>query len=121
MRQVELNAPKELDLYLILDNRSTHKTEDVTKWFAKHPRTKLHLTPTSALWLNAVKNWFSKLERQALYRGVFCSVNDLKDAIHRFLKTHNEKLVNPFIWTKKASTILDSVQRAKDALIETIY
>ena len=91
------------------------------KWFSKHSRIKLHFTPTSASWLNAVENWFSKLERQALYRGVFCSVNDLRDAIHRFIKTHNEKLAKPFIWTKAASTILDSVQRAKDSLIKTMY
>lgn len=121
MRQVERNTPKELDLHLILDNSSTHKTEDVMKWFGEHPRIKLHYTPTSASWLNAVENWFSKLERQALYRGVFCSVKDLSDAIHRFIKTYNEKHAKPFIWRKKASAILDSVERAEDALFDSMY
>lgn len=120
LRQVERNTPKDKELHLILDNSATHKTEEVRKWFAKHPRIKLHFTPTSASWLNAVESWFSQLERRALYRGVFCSVNELRDAIHRYIKTHNEKLAKPFKWTKNASTILDSVQRAEDALFDTI-
>lgn len=121
MRQVERNTPKEQDLHLILDNSATHKTEAVMNWFAKHSRIKLHFTPTSASWLNAVESWFSQLERRALYRGVFSSVNELRDEIHRFIKNHNEKLAKPFIWTKNASTILDSVQRAEDALFDTLY
>lgn len=119
LRQVERNSPKELDLHLILDNSSTHKTKQVKDWLESHPRIKVHFTPTSASWLNAVEGWFSQLERRALYRGVFCSVNDLRDAIHQFIKTYNEKLAKPFIWNKKASAILDSVQRAKNSIIAT--
>ena len=120
LRQVERNIPKELDLHLILDNSSTHKTNSVKDWLEKHPRVKVHFTPTSASWLNAVEGWFSQLERRALYRGVFCSVNELRDAIHHFIKTYNANLAKPFIWNKKASVIFDSVQRAKNSLITTI-
>ena len=120
LRQVERNTPKDKELHLILDNSATHKTEEVRKWFASHQRIKLHFTPTSASWLNAVESWFSQLERRALYRGVFCSVNELRDAIHRYIKTHNENHAKPFKWTKKASTILDSVQRAEEAFFNTI-
>jgi transposase len=120
LRQVERNTPKDKELHMILDNSATHKTEEVRTWFAKHPRIKLHFTPTSASWLNAVESWFSPLERRALYRGVFCSVNELRDAIHRYIKTHNENHAKPFKWTKKASTILDSVQRAEEVLFNTI-
>jgi transposase len=70
---------------MIFRDSSFHKTEDVIKWFAKHPRFKLQFTPTSPSWLNAVENWFTKLERQALDRDVFCSAKDF----HRFIKTHN--------------------------------
>jgi len=116
LRQVERSTPKDLDLHLILDNSSTHKTDDVKIWLEKHPRIKVHFTPTSASWLNAVEGWFSQLERRALYRGVFSNVKELRDEIHRFIKTQNEKLAKPFKWTKTASAILDSVQRAKDSL-----
>ena len=81
LRQIDSNTPAELDLHVILDNSSTHKTAAIKVWLEKHPRFKLHFTPTSASWLNAVEGGFSQLERRALYRGVFTSVTDLKAAI----------------------------------------
>jgi transposase len=115
MRQVERSTPKDLDLHVILDNSSTHKTEDVKKWLAKHPRIILHFTPTSASWLNAVEGWFAQLERRALYRGTFNSVKELKDEIQRFIKVHNVSLCKPFKWTKTAKSIIDAVQRARES------
>lgn len=56
LRQIDCSTPKELDLRVILDNSSTHKTAEVNKWLAKHSRYILHFTPTSASWLNAVDN-----------------------------------------------------------------
>lgn len=115
MRQVERSTPKDLDLHVILDNSSTHKTPDVNKWLAKHPRIKLHFTPTSASWLNAVEGWFSQLERRALYRGVFSSVKELRDEINRFIRVHNAASAKPFKWKKTAKSIIDAVQRAKES------
>ena len=115
MRQVERSTPKDLDLHVILDNSSTHKTEDVKKWLAKHPRIILHFTPTSASWLNAVEGWFAQLERRALYRGTFSSVKELKDEIQRFIKVHNVSLSKPFKWTKTAKSIIEAVQRARES------
>lgn len=115
MRQVERSTPKDLDLHVILDNSSTHKTPDVNKWLAKHPRIKLHFTPTSASWLNAVEGWFSQLERRALYRGVFSSVKELRDEINRFIRVHNAASAKPFKWTKTAKSIIEAVQRAKES------
>jgi transposase len=115
MRQVERSTPKDLDLHVILDNSSTHKTEDVKKWLAKHPRIILHFTPTSASWLNAVEGWFAQLERRALYRGTFSSVKELKDEIQRFIKVHNVSLSKPFKWTKTAKSIIETVQRARES------
>jgi hypothetical protein len=40
---------------VILDNCSTHTTPAIKQWLEKHPRFKLHFTPTSASWLNAVE------------------------------------------------------------------
>jgi len=118
LRQIDRETPKEPDLHLILDNSSTHKTPEVKAWLEKHPRFKLHFTPTSAPWLNAVEGWFGQLERRTLYRGIFTSVGELKTAIRRFIKIHNEKLAKPFRWHKSAESILTSVARAKLSVID---
>lgn len=109
LRQIDRAMPKELDLHIILDNSSTHRTKEVEKWLSDHPRFILHFTPTSASWLNAVESWFSQLERRAIHRGVFTSVKALRDEIKRFIKVHNEECAKPFRWTKSAAQILDQV------------
>ena len=105
-----------LDLHIILDNLSAHKTPAVREWLAAHPRIHLHFTPTSSSWLNAVEGWFAQLERRALYRGTFTSVPDLKAELRRFIQVHNQHNAKPFQWTKPASNIIASVGRAKEAL-----
>ncbi len=89
-RQIDRATPAELDLHVILDNSSTHKTAAIKQWLEKHPRFKLHFTPTSALWMNAVEGWFAQLEIRALYRGVFIRDAELKAAIRQFIEAHNE-------------------------------
>ena len=118
LRQIDRETPKALDLHLILDNSSTHKTPEVKAWLAKHPRFKLHFTPTSASWLNAVEGSFGQLERRALYRAIFTSVSELKSAIKKYIKVHNETLAKPFRWHKSAESIMTSVARAKLSLID---
>ena len=113
LRQIDKATQKGLDLHIILDNSSTHKTPAVKKWLKAHPRYILHFTPTSASWLNAVEGWFSQLERRAIHRGVFTSVKELRDEIHRFIKVHNAESAKPFKWTKCAKSIIDAVERAK--------
>ena len=98
---------------MVCDNYATHKHPTVKEWLEKHPRFKLHFTPTSASRLKAVEGWFSQLERRALYRGVFTSVTDLKVAIRQFITAHNEHSAKPFQWTKTAAAIISSVHMAK--------
>jgi len=117
--QIDRATPAEIDLHLIVDNSSTHKTDRVKKWLAKRPRFHLHFTPTSASWLNAVETWFSQLERRALYRGVFTSVTELRDEIHRYIQIHNRELAKPFTWTKSAGVIIEKHDRARSKLEET--
>lgn len=116
LKQIDKSTPEDLDLHIILDNLSAHKTTEVKVWLEKHPRVHFHFTPTSASWLNAVEGWFSQLERRALYRGVFTSVKDLKNEIKRYVKVHNKYSAKPFRWTKSAEKIIASVNRAKKAL-----
>ncbi len=115
LRQIDGNVDAHLDLHLIMDNSSTHKTKEVREFLAARPRIKVHFTPTSASWLNAVEGWFSQLERRALYRGVFSSVEALRQELRRFIEVHNRDSAKPFIWTKSAESILNAVERARAA------
>lgn len=115
LRQIDRSTPAGLDLHLILDNSSTHKTEDVRSFVDAHPRFHFHFTPTSASWLNAVETWFSQIERRAIHRGVFTSVGELRREIRRYIEAHNQHAAKPFRWTKSAQAILEAVDRAKTA------
>jgi hypothetical protein len=64
-RQVAAGRP----IHVVLDNYATHKHPKVLAWLARHPRWTFHFTPTSASWLNAVANFFSKMTRQRIRRG----------------------------------------------------
>ena len=49
LRQTDQAVEPELDVHLILDNSSTHKTKQVQSWLAQRPRYHLHFTPTRSL------------------------------------------------------------------------
>lgn len=117
LKQIDRSTDSQLELHLILDNSSTHKTEDIRSWLQVHPRFHLHFTPTSSSWLNAVERWFAQLERRCLYRGVFTSVPELQAELRRYIKAHNQESAKPFCWTKDAQTIVDAANRAKENLI----
>ena len=107
---VHANTPLELDLHLILDNASTHKTELIKRWLLKHPRVHLHFTPTSASWINLVECWFSLLQRRAIARAEFAGPEALEAALHAYIAATNAD-PKPFVWTKSADDILASVKR----------
>jgi transposase len=108
--QVEASVPADLDVHLVLDNASSHKTRLVHDWLVKRPRWHLHFTPTSASWLNLVECWFSILTRRCLQRGAFVSTDNLKAAIQAYIEQTNRD-PKPFVWTKSADEILASVKR----------
>ena len=78
-------------LHVVLDNYATHKHAKVQAWLGSHPRVQLHFTPTYASWLNLVEVFFAIIERQALRRGDFASVEDLMAAIRRFVAGWNQR------------------------------
>lgn len=116
LEKIDRSVPRRLELHLILDNSSTHKTPEVVAWLAARPRFQLHFTPTSASWLNAVEGWFSLLERRSVRRGSFNSVAELRAELRRFIAAHNKHAAKPFEWTKPAQLLLESVDRAKLAM-----
>jgi transposase len=119
LRRLEREFPKEQALYLILDNYATHKHPEVKKWLKKHPRFKLHFTPTSSSWLNLVKRVFGELTAKRICRGVFHSVPELIDAIYKYLDTYNED-PQPLAWTATVEDILRKVSKCK-AILETVH
>ena len=118
LRLIERETPKGKEIHLIADNYSTHKHPKVQTWLKRHRRFTVHFTPTSASWLNMVERFFRDLTENRLRRGVFRSVEELIAAIEAYLVHHN-KAPKPFIWTKKASDILEKVTRARQALIKS--
>jgi transposase len=65
---IDREVPGHLDVHLVLDNNSTHKTPAIQKWLAAHPRFVVHFTPTSSSWLNLVERWFAELTTKLLRR-----------------------------------------------------
>src|SRR3954462_14062650 len=102
--------PPGLAVHLVLDNSSTHKTPAIQRWLAAHPRFVLHFTPTSSSWLNLVERWFAELTTKLLRRGTHRSVAQLNTDIRAWIETWNAN-PRPFIWTKTADEILDSIAR----------
>lgn len=116
--KIEAEVPPGLDVHLILDNYGTHKTATIQRWLLKRPRFHLHFTPTGASWLNLVERWFGLLTERQLRRGVFRSTRILETTIRHYIDNHNEE-PKPFIWTKTADEILDSVARFCQRTLET--
>ena len=108
--RIDGTVPPDLDIHLILDNASTHKTPLIKRWLAKRPRYHVHFTPTSSSWINMVERFFSALTTQQLQRGADRSVAALHRRIYGYLAEHN-KHPKPFLWTKTADDILASVAR----------
>ena len=107
---IEERMPAELEVHLILDNSSTHKTASIRRWLLKRPRFHTHFTPTSSSWLNLVERWFAALTERQLRRNSFRSTIQLEQAIREFLAAHNSQ-PRPFVWTKTADQILESIAR----------
>ena len=110
LQQLDREVPDELEVHLILDNASTHKTPAIKRWLAAHPRFVLHFTPTSSSWLNLVERWFAELTTKKLRRGSHRSVRELNNDIRDWIETWNDN-PRPFVWTKTADEILDSIAR----------
>jgi len=107
---IDASVPAHLDVHVVLDNSSTHKTPSIQRWLVRHPRFTLHFTPTYSSWLNLVERWFAELTNKQLRRGVHRSVAQLKAAIREFIAAHHAK-ATPFVWTKSAEQILASIAR----------
>lgn len=105
LNKVNRNVPNDLDVHIILDNLSAHKTPTVQKWLLRHRRFHLHFTPTYGSWMNLVERWFSALTTKKLQRSAHRSVKELAADITAWANTWNEN-PTPFVWHKTAEEIL---------------
>jgi transposase len=115
LRQIDRETPRDREIHLIADNYSTHKHPTVLRWITRRPRFHLHFTPTSASWLNMIERFFRDLSETQISRGVFHSVDQLNQVLLRAVDQHNAD-PKPFIWTAKATDILEKVKRARAQL-----
>ncbi len=107
---INRSVPADLDVHVIVDNVSTHKTPEIHRWLMRHPRFTLHFTPTYSSWMNLVERWFSELTEKWLRRGTHRSVKELEASIDSWIKTWNTD-PRPFVWHKTADEILESLAR----------
>lgn len=85
-------------IHVIADNLSAHKTKLVETFLEAHPNVRIHFTPTYSSWLNQVENWFAKIQRHVIARGVFRSLRDLRIKLLRYIRHYN-KTATPIKWT----------------------
>jgi transposase len=92
------NQPRGKEIHVIADALSAHKTMRVEQFLAAHPKVRLHYTPTYSSWLNQVENWFARIEREVIARGVFTSVADLARKLMRYIRRYN-RAPKPIKWS----------------------
>ena len=115
---IDRSVPAHLDIHVVLDNSATHKTPSIQRWLVRHPRFRLHFTPTYSSWLNLVERWFAELTTKQIKRSAHRSIRDLVASIRTWITNWNEN-PKPYVWHKTADEILDSLasycQRISDS------
>jgi transposase len=106
LNKINRNVPAELDVHVVLDNLSAHKTPKVHKWLLRHKRFHFHFTPTYGSWMNLVERWFSALTTKKLRRSAHRSVKELAADIEAWAAAWNDN-PKPFVWHKTADEILE--------------
>ena len=105
---IDTEVPDGLEVHVVLDNSSTHKTPAIQRWLVRHPRFSFHFTPTYSSWLNLVERWFAELTTKWIRRGTHRSTRELTDSIQHWIDhwNHNPR---PFTWHKTADEILHNL------------
>jgi transposase/transposase-like protein len=117
LEEIDASVPDDLDIHIILDNASAHKSATIQRWLTRHPRFHFHFTPTYASWMNLVERWFSALTTKQLRRSAHRSVRELIRSIQEFIDVHNET-GKPYVWVKTADDILASIARFAQRTLE---
>lgn len=119
LNQLEKEVPPDLDIHLVMDNYSTHKSAAVQRWLKpkKRRRFHFHFTPTSSSWLNQVERLFGLITERMIRRGTFHRVDELERAIYQWLAAWNNE-PRPFVWKATADVILYKIRRCREAVVK---
>jgi transposase len=115
LKQIDRETPQDLDIHLIQDNYATHKHAKVKEWLTRHPRFKVHFTPTSSSWMNLVERFFADLTADVIRAGSFASIGELVRDIEAYLAERNAN-PKPYKWQAKGEVILEKIRRARAVL-----
>jgi len=110
LAKIDTEVPDGLEVHLVCDNYATHKSPSILKWLEAHPRFHMHFTPAYSSWINQVERFFAYITTDLLQRSDHRSVQALESDIRKWVTGWNEN-PKPFIWTKPAEQILESLQR----------
>jgi transposase/transcriptional regulator with XRE-family HTH domain len=110
LAKIDTEVPGHLQVHLVCDNYGTHKHPTVAKWLAAHPRFHMHFTPTYSSWINQVERLFAYVTTDLLQRSDHRSVQALEADLRNWIKAWNAD-PKPFVWTKTAEQILNSLAR----------
>lgn len=103
--QIERTTDPSIEIHVVLDNGSSHKSKYTKAWFSKHPRWITHYTPPHASWVNQVELFFSILQRKVIRNGNFKSRDDLITKLLTFIAEYDQK-AKPFKWTYAADPLV---------------
>ncbi len=101
LEEIDDKIDPELQIHVVLDNGSSHRSRATKAWFESHPRFVVHHTPLHASWLNQLECFFSILTGKLLRRGVFASREELVQKMMAFIERHSET-DKPFCWVYDA-------------------
>lgn len=86
-------------LTIVLDNLSSHKTENVKEWLKKQKgEVEFVFTPIHASWLNQIELWFKELNQKCLKRLSVESLEELETKVASFIKTYNKYYKHQYNW-----------------------
>jgi transposase len=90
LRYVRRTYPREVQLYIVLDNYGPHKKQPVLDWAEKNNVTFVY-TPTNASWLNRIECQFTELRKFTLSNSDYRTHEEMQKAIRSFLRWRNHR------------------------------
>ena len=90
LAKIDAEVPDGLDVHLVCDNYSTHKSPSIIKWLEAHPRFRIHFTPTYSSWINQVERFFAYVTADLLQRSDHRRVQTLEADIRNWVRGWNE-------------------------------
>jgi hypothetical protein len=72
------------------------------------PRPSSRVRGADMIRIAIIEGFFSAITRRQIRRGAFHSVDDLQNAIKRYIDAHNSDC-RPFVWTSSAKAIFEKL------------